>query len=194
MLCAAERTTRTLLLAPTRARFAAAISISTITVLLSWLGWRSFGMTPTWLAWCWAAALSCGLVLTDIRCQRLPFPLVTALAAGLIAPMLGAALIDGDWSRFRFACVAGATVFTIAVLVQLCAPTHTGGGDTALYGAIALFLGWFGWAGLMRGLLMASILTGVVALLIGVSSRSMNSRFPAGPSLLAGALLSILLT
>jgi len=107
--------------------------------------------------------------------------------------LLGATLFDGVWPRFGFACVAAVLVFVLGKLIQVVAPEHTGGGDTALYAALAFYLGWFGWDGLLRGLLIASGLTAVVALAVAVSSKSMNSRFPAGPSLLAGALVSMLL-
>ncbi|WP_245787774.1 hypothetical protein [Amycolatopsis saalfeldensis] len=103
-------------------------------------------------------------------------------------------MIDEVWTQFGFACTAAAAVFALAALVQMLASGHTGGGDTALYSALALYLGWFGWDGLLRGLLIACGLTGVVALAVAVSFKSMNSRFPAGPSLLVGALMSILVT
>ena len=123
----------------------------------------------------------------------MPFALVTALAGGDLAVWLAAAVVEGLWTRLGFACTAAVAVFAVAMLVQLWVPEHTGGGDSALYGAIALHLGWFGWDGLLRGLLTASAVTAAVALVVAARFRSMNSRFPAGPPLLAGALLSTLI-
>ncbi|WP_376765998.1 methyltransferase [Amycolatopsis pithecellobii] len=166
--------------------------VSTATATLCLAGWFRFGTAPVLLAWCWACALGGGLALTDLRCRRLPFPLVAAFAGGGMVALLGAAVIEERWSQLGFACGAAVAVFALAALVQAWAPNHTGGGDTALYGALALYLGWFGLDGLLRGLLMASGLTAVVALVVAVCSRRMNSQFPAGPSLLAGALVAML--
>ena len=194
LLAATERTTGTVVVTGRLARIALPVAMSLMTAVLCWAGLSRLGATPIWLAWCWACALGCGLALTDLRCRRLPFPLVAALAGGGAVFMLWATVIDGTWFRFGFACMAMVAVLGLALLVQMCAPEHTGGGDTALYAALALYLGWFGWDGLLRGLLVASGLTALVALVVAVSSRSMKSRFPAGPPLLAGALVSILLT
>lgn len=188
----AERAVGSPLTVPGLARAVMFAVVSTVTAALCWAGWFRFGTTPVWLAWCWACALGCGLVLADLRCRRLPFPLVAAFAGGGMVALLGAAVIEERWSQLGFACGAAVVVFALAALVQAWAPNHTGGGDTALYGALALYLGWFGLEGLLRGLLMASALTAVVALVVAVCSRRMNSQFPAGPSLLAGALVSML--
>ncbi|WP_409496091.1 methyltransferase [Amycolatopsis sp. cmx-11-12] len=191
-LAAAERTTSTVLVTGVRTRFVVAATMSVATATASWIGWLRMGTTPSWLVWCWVCALGFGLALADLRCRRLPFPMVTTLAGGCAVAFFSVALIDGVWSRFAFASAAAVVAFGLASLVQVCAPDHTGGGDTALYGALALFLGWFGWDGLLRGLLIASGLTAVVALVVAVSSKSVNSTFAAGPSLLGGALVSVL--
>lgn len=191
MLAAAKRTTGTALMAGLWTQVASAVAMSAATVVASWIGWLRLGATPSWLVWCWVCALGVGLALTDLLCRRLPFPMVMALAGGCVVLFFGTALMDGDWPRFSFACAAALVAYGLASLVQLCAPDHTGGGDTALYGALTMFLGWFGWDCLLRGLLFASGLTAVVALVVAVSSKSMNSTFAAGPSLLGGALLSV---
>ncbi|RSN44939.1 methyltransferase [Amycolatopsis sp. WAC 04197] len=192
LLAAAERSTNTVLVTRPRTRFAVAATMSAATVAASWIAWLRLGATPSWLVWCWAYALGVGLALTDLRCRRLPFPMVTALAGGCAVVFFGIAVMDGAWSRFGFACASAVVAFGLASLVQVFAPDHTGGGDTALYGALALFLGWFGWDGLLRGLLIATGLTAAVALVVAVSSKSVNSTFAAGPSLLGGALVSVL--
>ncbi|MFI7123760.1 methyltransferase [Amycolatopsis sp. NPDC049868] len=191
MLAAAKCTTGTALMTGLRTQVAAAATMSAATVMASWIGWLRLGATPSWLVWCWASALGVGLAFTDLRCRRLPFPMVATLAGGCAVLSFGIAVMDGAWSRFGFACAAAVVAYGLASLVQLCAPDHTGGGDTALYGALAMFLGWFGWDCLLRGLLFASGLTAVAALVVAVSSRSVNSTFAAGPSLLGGALVSV---
>ncbi|WP_244287187.1 methyltransferase [Amycolatopsis rubida] len=194
LLAAAERTTGTTVAASRSARTALTAGMSVAAAGLGCIGLPKLGATPIWVAWCWACALGCGLTLTDLRCRRLPFPMVAALAGGGAALLLFDAIVHGTWIRFGFACASMVALLGLALLVQVCAPEHTGGGDTALYAALGLYLGWFGWDGLLRGLLIASGLTALVALAVTLSSKSMNSRFPAGPPLLVGSLASILLT
>lgn len=193
VLLAAERATDVSLVGLGKGRAAVAAATSAGAVALYLAGWSRFGTTPALLAWCWACALGGSLALADLRCRRLPFPLVAALAGGGLVVLLGVAVVDGRWGRFAFAGCAAVTVFVVAALVQALAPGHTGGGDTALYGALALYLGWFGWDGLQRGLLMATGCTAVVAVLVALCSRRMKTTFPAGPSLLVGALSSMLM-
>ncbi|WP_376768843.1 prepilin peptidase [Amycolatopsis acididurans] len=145
------------------------------------------------VAWCWACATSCVLTITDVRSRRLPFPIVAVMAAGGLGCLTMAAAAENRWTHVGFACVAAVGVFAAAAAVQVVAPEYTGGGDTALYGAVALYLGWFGWHGLVTGLLLATGLTAVVAILIAVVTRRARARFPAGPSVLAGALLGMLI-
>jgi leader peptidase (prepilin peptidase)/N-methyltransferase len=188
----AERMTSTSQANPGWVRATTAAAVSMVTALLCVVGWFRFGTNPVLLAWCWACALGCTLAITDLRCRRLPFPLVAAFVGGGMMALLAAAALDGRWAQLGFACAAAVAVFALALLLQVRAPDHTGGGDTAVYGAVALYLGWFGWEGLLRGLLMASGLTAMVALVVAARSRRTNARFPAGPSLLVGALVSML--
>ncbi|GAA3588392.1 hypothetical protein GCM10022222_86170 [Amycolatopsis ultiminotia] len=189
-----ERTAGELqLLRPAGARPVAYGAVSVIVGLLYLLGALRFGTTPLLLAWCWACSLGLSLILTDLAFRRLPFSLVAALAIGCFAAFLTAAIIDGQGSRLVFACEVAAAMFTVAALLQFALPEHTGGGDTALYGALALYLGWFSWTGLLQGFLLASGLTAVVALVVAVRSGRARVRFPAGPSLIVGALASVLI-
>ncbi|MFD2422698.1 methyltransferase [Amycolatopsis pigmentata] len=191
VVAVAERTTGPLFADSGSQRGGLAVAVSVVTGGLWVLGSVRFGVTPVLVAWSWACALAWALVITDVHCRRLPFPLVAALAGGGAVGFLAAAALEGRWARLGFACGAGVVVFGLAGLVQAWMPEHTGGGDTALYGAVAVYAGWFGWEGLLRGLLMATGLTGLVALMVVVCSRRLDARFPAGPSLLVGALLSM---
>lgn len=192
VVAVAERTTGPLLEGSAPRRRGLAVAVSVVTAGLWVFGWVRFGAAPVLVAWCWACALAGALVITDVRCRRLPFRLVAAFAGGGVVVFLAAAALEGRWARLGFACGAGAVVLGLAALVQAWVPEHTGGGDTALYGAVAVYAGWFGWEGLLRGLLMANVLTAVVALVVALWSRRLDARFPAGPSLLTGALLSLL--
>ncbi|WP_116202361.1 methyltransferase [Amycolatopsis circi] len=189
----AERAAGDLPLRSARTRTAVWLATSVAVGGLYLVGWLRFGATSMLATWCWVCSLGISLALADLYFRRLPFALVAAFGAGGAATFLAAAVADGRWGRLAFACGAAAAVFAAAVAVQMALPDHTGGGDTALYGVLALYLGWFGWAGLFRGLLIASGLTAVVGLVVAACSGCARTRFPAGPSLLAGAFASVLL-
>lgn len=143
-------------------------------------------------AWCWLAATGIVLAVVDLRQRRLPHRLTASMATGGLVLLAVAAAIEDQWPRMVAAAVAGVVVFVVAAAVQMVFPRHTGGGDTALYGALAVFLGWFGWSGLLRGLLLAAGLTAAVAVGVWVT-RGRSATFPAGPSWIAGAVIAVLL-
>lgn len=145
-------------------------------------------------AWCWMAATGLVLVVVDLRARRLPHQVTAAMATGGVVSLSAAAAVGAHWDRLVSALAAGTLVALIAVAIQIAVPAHVGGGDTALYAALALHLGWFGVTGLIRGLVLATALTALVALGVWITRRSMTATFPAGPSILAGAFVSILLT
>ncbi|WP_233520271.1 methyltransferase [Prauserella sp. PE36] len=174
-------------------RVIAVAAASTALAVLFAIGRARFGGTvPVLLAWCWVCALGTILALVDLRCRRLPFTLLAAWAGGCLVCFLAAAATTGQWMNLLFAATSGLVVLVAALVAQGWAPEHTGGGDSALYGAIAVFVSWWGWAGLLRGLLWASVATAAVALAVAAVRRSRRARFPAGPSLIAGALASVL--
>jgi leader peptidase (prepilin peptidase)/N-methyltransferase len=143
------------------------------------------------LAWCWLVLTGVALSITDLRRRRLPHPLTAALAVGGVLLLAAAAATEARWSQWSTAALAGLVVFATAAVVQLLFPVHTGGGDTALYGALAVYLGWFGWSGLLRGLFIATALTALVALAVW-AVRGRTASFPAGPSLIAGTVIAVL--
>lgn len=144
-------------------------------------------------AWCWLAATGLVHVVVDLRARRLPHQVTAVMVLGGLVSLAVAAAISDRWGDLVTALGSGVVVLLIAVLVQVVAPAHVGGGDTALYAALALYLGWFGLAGLLRGLVLATVLTALVAIVVGIRGRSMTATVPAGPPLIAGAVASILL-
>lgn len=155
-------------------------------------GYR-FAGSATLPAWCWMTATGIVLATVDLRHRRLPHRVTAAMAGGGALLLSVAAAVEAAWPQLVSALLAGTVVLVTAVIVQVAAPTHTGGGDTALYGALALYLGWFGWAGLVRGLLLAAGLTALVGIAVWITRRSATTTFPAGPSLIAGAIVAVLL-
>lgn len=142
-------------------------------------------------AWCWLVATGAALSIADMRRGRLPHPLTTAQAGGGLLLLGIAAVVENHLPQLGWAVLAGLGVLAIAAAVQMLFPAHTGGGDTALYGALAVYLGWFGWVGLLRGLLIATTLTALVAVAVWVA-RGRSASFPAGPPLIAGTVIAVL--
>lgn len=155
-------------------------------------GYR-FATSATVAAWCWLCAFGLVLAVVDVEHHRLPFPTVTAMGLGGIACLLAAAVVDHQWLSLVEAGASGVVVFVIALAMQLAIPKHIGGGDIALCGSLAVFLGWWGFSGVLRGLLLATTLTAILGLVFLVRHRNTRVRFPAGPTLILGTVIAILL-
>lgn len=168
-------------------------AVSVVTGLVFGLVALRYAGSATWPAWSWLAATGVVLATVDIQHRRLPYRETAAMAAGGAVALAGAAAVEGRWTSFLTAILSGAMVLAIAAAVQLLWPRHTGGGDTLLYGALALYLGWFGIPGLLRGMLLATGLTALVALVVWGLRRQRTATFPAGPTLIAGTLIEVLL-
>jgi leader peptidase (prepilin peptidase) / N-methyltransferase len=161
-------------------------------VLFALCGYR-FAGNATVVAWCWLCATGLVLAVVDAEHHRLPFPTVAAMGLGGVACLLAAAAFEHRWINLADAVASGVIVFGAALAIQMAIPSHTGGGDTALYGALAVFLGWQGFTGLIRGLLLATTLTAVLGLVLIVKRKTTRVRFPAGPTLILGTVIAILL-
>ena len=69
-----------------------------------------------------------------------------------------------------------------------------GMGDVKLALLIGLLLGWFGLTAWLIGLLAAFVVGGVVAIVaLALRSVTLRGSIPFGPSMLAGALIALLL-
>jgi leader peptidase (prepilin peptidase)/N-methyltransferase len=99
-----------------------------------------------------------------------------------------AALLVRDGGPLLRAVEAGAVVFGLLAVLTLLGPF--GFGDTKLAAVLALYLGWYGWAFVLYGILAGFVLASLLSLpLVMVRRLSMRSLIPLGPSLLVGALL-----
>lgn len=172
------------------ARVITVVSISTGALLAMVTVWH--GGTAALAAWWWLVVTGVVLATIDIRHRRLPRRETAAMAIGGVLALGGAAAVEGRWDQFAWAILSGLVVLAVAAAVQLTFPGHTGGGDTSLYGALALYLGWFGLPGLLRGLLLATFLTALLAVIVWTRRRTGSATFPAGPTLIVGAIIVII--
>jgi leader peptidase (prepilin peptidase)/N-methyltransferase len=144
---------------------------------------------PT-LAYITAACVT--LAAVDMRHHRLPDVLTLGSYPVAAVLLLIPATADDQfqaWSRACIACLA--VVLGLAVLGSV---LGYGGGDAKLAGLLAMPLAWHSWgaclAGLWVGVLMASM-SGVALFMTRRISR--RDRFAAGPGLMAGAYLVLLM-
>ncbi|MEV6303793.1 hypothetical protein AB0M02_30605 [Actinoplanes sp. NPDC051861] len=129
-----------------------------------------------------AAVLGVLLAVIDMRCLRLPDPLVGALALSAGVPL---ALLEPG--RITTALVA-AGYLGIAMLPG----RGLGLGDVKLGAVLAFLLGFGGFPAVIVGLGAAHLINGVVAGWLLISGRARRGRgLPFGPALLAGALIGL---
>lgn len=129
------------------------------------------------------------LVVTDLRCRRLPDALTLPcypVFALLIAVTSGFA---GTGVATR-AVVGALALGGLYLLMHLVAPAGLGAGDVKLSGSLGAVLGATGWA----ALLLAPLLAAVITLLLGGVARAVGDRrwrhgIPHGPGLLVAAWL-----
>ena len=145
-----------------------------------------------WLALAYVTAACVTLAAVDVRYHRLP-DVLTLGSYPVAAVLLLFPAITGDqfqaWTRACIACLAA--LLGLAVLGGV---LGFGAGDAKLAGLLAMPLAWHSWglclAGLWAGVLMAC-LSGVALFMMRRIGR--RDRFAAGPGLMAGAYLVLLL-
>jgi leader peptidase (prepilin peptidase) / N-methyltransferase len=135
-----------------------------------------------------ATILGSLLAMIDIRCLRLPDPLVATLAAVMIVPLTMA----GAPPR---AFLAAALVGLAYLLLALLPGGGLGLGDVKLAAVLAFLLGYLGWPAVLIGVIAPHLINGATALFL-LARRRLHRRtaLPFGPALLCGALAAVALT
>lgn len=140
------------------------------------------------------AAASTVLALVDLAEKRLPnaviFPTLAAVAGLLVMPTWA----SGDWIALLWAAIGSAAMFAVYFVLALISPSSMGMGDVKLGLVIGLLLGWFGMNTWLLGLLAAFVIGGLVAIVALLLRRvTIRGSIPFGPSMLAGALIAVLI-
>jgi leader peptidase (prepilin peptidase)/N-methyltransferase len=148
------------------------------------------GPSPLLPVYLLAAVLGLLLAVIDLRCLRLPDPLVAALAL-----TAGGPLVVLRPHRAGAALAAAGLVLTAYLLIALLPRHGLGLGDVKLAAVLGLILGFAGWPAVFVGVLAPHLINGPVALVLLATGRADRRRPLAfGPALLAGALLAITAT
>jgi leader peptidase (prepilin peptidase) / N-methyltransferase len=177
--------------APSRERRLAIAAV--LAVVCALLGWR-LGVTAALAGYLYLGAVGTLLTFIDIAVKRLPDPFtLPSYLVGTALLAAAAPLVDGGWSRLLYALVGMACLWLVYGVQHFLLPNAIGRGDVKLAGVLGLYLGWFGQATWMAGLLLGFVFGGVVSVGLLVTRRaSRKSEIPYGPYMLAGALAAIL--
>lgn len=157
------------------------------------LAWR-FGASPELPAFMFLGITGVQLARIDILHHLLPNRLVVPLL-GAGAVLLGAASLTlGTWAELVRGLAGGAILFFFYFILALISPKSLGMGDVKLAAPLGLYLGYLGWAPLFYGGALGFVAGGLVSLALVLKNRGNKPKEVAhGPSMLAAALLAILL-
>jgi leader peptidase (prepilin peptidase) / N-methyltransferase len=137
-----------------------------------------------------AAVLGLLLAVIDLRCRRLPNPLVGALAI-----TAGVPLTVLEPQRAGPALAAAGAVLTAYVCLVFLSRDGLGLGDVKLAAVLGLILGFAGWPAVVIGLVAPQVINGTVAVVLLLTRRvGRRHPLPFGPALLAGALIGLTAT
>ena len=152
-----------------------------------------FGLTWILPALLVFAAASTVLTLVDLAEKRLPNAVIFPTLAAVAVLLVPATWASGAWIALLWAAIGSAAMFAVYFVLALISPSSMGMGDVKLALVIGLLLGWFGLNAWLIGLLAAFIVGGVIALVaLALRRVTLRGSIPFGPSMLAGALIALL--
>jgi leader peptidase (prepilin peptidase)/N-methyltransferase len=137
------------------------------------------------------AAAAVALALIDIDVHRLPngivLPAYPVLGLGLT---LAAALLDDPAALVR-AAICGLALYALYLILRAVNPNGMGFGDVKLAGVIGGMLGFLSYQALFVGAFAGFLLGGLYGVAcLALRLKSLKSRVPYGPFMLAGAFLA----
>jgi leader peptidase (prepilin peptidase)/N-methyltransferase len=138
----------------------------------------------TLVACTWVAIVGIALALVDAATLRLPDRLTTVLYGGLVALLL----LDDRWPVLGRALLGGLAMAGFYALLVVLNPAGMGAGDAKLALGLGTALGWLGWWPVLYATLLAFVLSAAYGL-----ARRRRDPYPHGPSMLLGALVTVLL-
>ncbi|WP_350347951.1 A24 family peptidase [Agromyces sp. G08B096] len=169
------------------------VSAATTAVVWGVVVWR-VGLEPVLPAVLAFTAASTVLAIVDLAEQRLPNRVIVPTLAVVAALLAGASAVTGAWLPLVWALLGGAAMFAAYLLLALVSPASMGMGDVKLAGVIGMLLGWFGLNAWLIGLAGAFVIGGAIAIIaLALGRVTLRGSIPFGPSMLAGALVAVLL-
>lgn len=156
------------------------------------LAWR-FGAHPVLPALLALVATGVVLSIVDLTEHRLPNAVLLPTLAIVAVLLVLASALTGEWMRLVWALAGGAGMFVVYFALALISPAGMGMGDVKFAVPLGLALGWFGWNVWLIGLVAGFFIGGLVGLVALLLRRvTLRGSIPFGPSMLAGAVMAIL--
>jgi leader peptidase (prepilin peptidase) / N-methyltransferase len=170
------------------------IAAAAITAVLFGALALRFGLTWILPALLVFAAASTVLTLVDLAEKRLPNAVVFPTLGVVAVLLVPATWATGAWLSLLWALGGAAAMFAVYLVLALISPSSMGMGDVKLALVVGLLLGWFGLNAWLIGLLGAFVVGGVIALIaLALRRVTLRGSIPFGPSMLAGALIAVLI-
>jgi leader peptidase (prepilin peptidase)/N-methyltransferase len=150
------------------------------------------GVTWALPAYLYLAAIGVALSAIDLDTKRLPNAIVLPSYAVALVLLLLPAVLDGSWTSYLRAVLAGAALFAFYFLLALIYPAGMGFGDVKLAGVIGIYLGWVSWGVLVVGGFSAFLLGAVVGIgVMVVGKGGRKTKVPFGPFMVVGAFVAL---
>ncbi|GAA1061563.1 prepilin peptidase [Agromyces bracchium] len=168
-------------------------SAGTTALLFGLLTWR-YGLDPVLPALLALAAAGVALSIVDLTEKRLPNAMVFPTLLVVAVLLVPASALTGDWLALAWAAAGSAGMFLFYFVLALISPKAMGMGDVKFGLPLGLPLGWFGWVMWIAGLFGAFLIGGIVAIVaLALRRVTLKGSVPFGPSMVAGAMLALLL-
>jgi len=165
--------------------------VAAITVLLATARTSHWALA---LAGLWIGVHGIVLAGIDITVHRLPDRIIASAYLGTGTMLVLAAWATGSWTRLASAAAGSAGLAAFYLTLHLAAPSHLGPGDVKLALLIGLAAGWHGFSAVIATAMAIAVLGMLTAgYLLAAGRPQRGDAFAAGPVMLTGALLVILL-
>lgn len=173
--------------------------IPLLAVALAALMWAGFGNDRLLVSVVPFVLLLAAITVIDLRELRVPNKLTGPAALAALPLLLLAS--TSDWSDLSIGrALLGALAYgSFYFVIWFVYPPGMGFGDVKLAPIIGAQLGLFGWVPLVRSLLLAHLVSGLVAvaiILIGLATRGrwrFRTAFPFAPFMVIGAIAALTL-
>ncbi|MFF5552411.1 prepilin peptidase [Streptomyces olivaceoviridis] len=168
--------------------------LATATALVCAALTAATGTRPELAVWLLLAPVGVLLAAVDFRVQRLPDPLTLPLAATALALLGLAALLPEHAGHWRTALYGALALGVGYYVLYRVNPGGMGFGDVKLAVGAGAVLGWYGWPTVLLGTFAGFLLGALYGGALVLARRAgRKTAVPFGPFLLAGALTGLLI-
>jgi leader peptidase (prepilin peptidase) / N-methyltransferase len=145
------------------------------------------------MATTWVGLHAVVLAYIDLTVHRLPTRIIASAYAGGALPLTTAAAAHDSWGRLASAAGGSVALGGLYLALYLVAPGQLGFGDVKLSLLIGLVAGWFGPTAVVTTALAIAGLGLLTAISVLATRRGSHTTLAAGPVMLLGAMLAVVL-